>query len=114
MLPARLQFLFHIPAVMNLGSKQDLTISRTRYPGHRAAFIDAKRYFLDVSLTLPAKLDGKGTVPHDFCPASTQEFARLCGSAGHEWCAILVANIDFDRHGFKLSFWSKMLLATVD
>ena len=51
--------------MMDLGCEQNPTVSYTGYTRHAASFIDAKCHRLDLSLTLPGELDGKGTMFDD-------------------------------------------------
>src|SRR6266849_5767360 len=107
-----LYFLLHIQAVMNLGSEQALMIAHTTHAGHMASFVDAKGHFLDVSLALPAELNGEWATLYHLRPACSQEFAGFGGRTGHERHAILVAYIDMHTV-CKTSCRSDMLLATV-
>src|SRR5262249_27054858 len=57
-----IHLLFDIATVMDLGGKHDRPVPDAGNPSDTAAFIDATRDLLNVSLTLPTELDRERTI----------------------------------------------------
>ncbi len=66
-----LYLVFHILAMVDVGSEQDLVVADTGQTGHTASFVDATGDGLDLPFTLPRELDRKGAMRDDLglaCP----------------------------------------------
>ncbi len=108
-----IHFRFDIPTMVDLPSEQDLAVSYTGHPRGGASFVDAKRDGLNVPLTGPGELNGKGAVFYHLSLACLQQLPCFGWRARHQRCAILITDIHI-HGGSRPSFQSEMLLAAVE
>ncbi len=77
-----IHFRFDIPTMVDLPSEQDLAVSYTGHPRGGASFVDAKRDGLNVPLTGPGELNGKGRCSTTLALPVCNSFRALAGVQG--------------------------------